>query len=50
MWIGSHPIILGLLEALVNSIVIGSLGGLAGEGLANADPSARDNNLAPKAD
>ena len=42
--------ILGLLEASVFSIVIGSLGGLADERLEDADSNAWDNNLAPKAD
>ena len=42
--------ILGLSEASVISIVIGSLGGLADEGLVDADSNAWDNNSAPKAD
>ena len=42
--------ILGLSEALVISIVIGSSGGLADERLVDADSNAWDNNLAPKAD
>ena len=36
----SSSAILGLLEALVDSIIIGSLGGLADERLADADLSA----------
>ena len=46
----SSSVVLGLLEASVISIVIGSLGGLADERLIDADSSAWDNNSAPKAD
>jgi hypothetical protein len=46
----SSPVVLGLSEASVNLVVIGSLGGLANEGLVNTNPSAWDSNLAPKAD
>ena len=46
----SSSTILGLSEASVISIVIGSLGGLADERLVDADSSAWDNNSAPKAD
>ena len=42
--------ILGLSEASVISVVIGSLGGLADERLVDADSNAWDNNLAPRAD
>ena len=46
----SSSAVLGLLEASVISIVIGSLGGLADERLVDADSSAWDNNSAPKID
>jgi len=46
----SSSTILGLSEASVILIVIGSLGGLADERLVDADSSAWGNNLAPKAD
>ena len=46
----SSSIVLGLSEASVISIVIGSLGGLADEGLVDADSNAWDNNSAPKVD
>ena len=42
--------ILGLLEASVISIVIGSLGGLVDERLVDANSNAWDNNSAHKAD
>ena len=45
----SSSTILGLLEASVISIVIGSLGGLADERLVDSDSNAWDNNSAPKA-
>ena len=46
----SSSVVLGMSEASVVSIVIGSLGGLANERLVDVDSSAWDNNLAPKAD
>ena len=46
----SSSAILGLSEALVISVVISSLGGLADEKLVGADSNAWDNNSAPKAD
>ena len=46
----SSSIVLGLSEASVISIVIGSLGGLADERFVDADSNAWDNNSAPKAD
>ena len=39
-----------ILEASVVSIVIGSFGRLADEGLVGADPNAWNNSLAPRAD
>ena len=46
----SSSAVLGLSEASVISIAIGSLGGLADERLVDADSSAWDNNSATKAD
>ena len=46
----SFSAILGLSEALVFSIVIGSLGRLVDERLVDTDSNAWDNNSAPKAD
>jgi len=46
----SSSAILGLSEALVISIVIGSLGGLADERLVDVDSNAWDNNSTPRAD
>ena len=46
----SSSAILGLSEASVISIVIGSLGGLADERLVDVDSNAWDSNSAPKAD
>ena len=46
----SSSAILGLSEASVISIVIGSLGGLADERLIDNDSNAWDNNSAPMAD
>ena len=46
----SSSVVLGLSEASVISIVIGSLGGLADKRLVDADSNVWDNNLAPKAD
>ena len=46
----SSSIVWGLLETLVTLIIIGSLGGLADERLADADLSVWDNSSAPKAD
>ena len=46
----SSSTILGLSEASVISVVIGSLGGLADERLVDADSNAWDNNSSPKAD
>ena len=46
----SSSAILGLSEALVILIVIGSFGGLADERLVDADSSAWGNNLTPKED
>jgi len=39
-----------ILEASIVSIVIGSFGRSAAEGLVGADPNAWDNSLAPRAD
>ena len=39
-----------VLEALVVSIVIGSFGRSADEGLVGADPNAWDNSSAPRVD
>jgi hypothetical protein len=36
----SSSVVLGLSEASVDSVVIGSFGGIANVGLANADPNA----------
>ena len=46
----SYSVVLGLLEASVISVVIGSLGGLADERLVDTDSNAWDNNSSPKAD
>ena len=46
----SSSTILGLSEASVILIVIGSLGELADERLIDADSNAWDNNSAPKVD
>ena len=46
----SSSAILGLSEASVISIIIGSLGGLADERLVDADSNAWDNNSTPKVD
>ena len=46
----SSSAILGLSEASVILVVIGSLGGLVDGRLVGTDSNAWDNNLAPKAD
>ena len=46
----SSSTILGLSEASVISVVIGSLGGLADGRLVGGNLNAWDNNSAPKAD
>ena len=46
----SFSAVLGLSEASVISVVIGSLGGLADGRLVGTNSNAWDNNLAPKAD
>ena len=42
--------VLGMSEASIISVVIGSLGGLANERLVDTDSNAWDNNSAPMAD
>ena len=46
----SSYVVLGLSEASIISVVIGSLGGLADGRLVGANLNAWDNNSAPKAD
>ena len=46
----SSSVVWALSKTLVTLIVIGSLGGLADERLADADLSVWDNSSAPKAD
>ena len=48
-WFSSSAV-LGLSKALIISIIIGSLGGLADERSVDVDSNAWDNNSAPKAD
>ena len=46
----SSSIVLGLSEASVILVVIGSLGGLADERLVDTDSNSWDHNLAPRVD